>query len=199
MVARLRTTSQIIACRQDVPLWWQWCTATHSLWLTLATHALCCAEVTMPSPSARTISPPRPGSARASWLLAASCPTLAESSGAHSRGPLPLPSLITPLICCSHLISHIPLSHPCRLSMHWCCTNCMKLRSWQTAGICFIRMLGSMLRCCVLCRVNGNLNLSRAIGDLKYKGNDTLPPKDQIITAQPDIMQVCARDALYGN
>lgn len=39
-------------------------------------------------------------------------------------------------------------------------------------------------------RVNGNLNLSRAIGDLKYKGNDTLDPKDQIITAQPDIKQV---------
>ncbi|KAK9804174.1 hypothetical protein WJX73_008581 [Symbiochloris irregularis] len=39
-------------------------------------------------------------------------------------------------------------------------------------------------------RVNGNLNLSRAIGDLKYKGNDTLPAKDQIITAQPDIQQI---------
>ena len=40
-----------------------------------------------------------------------------------------------------------------------------------------------------VCRVNGNLNLSRAIGDLKYKGNGTLPAKDQIITAQPDIIQ----------
>ncbi len=39
-------------------------------------------------------------------------------------------------------------------------------------------------------RVNGNLNLSRAIGDLKYKGNTELPPKDQIITAQPDIMRI---------
>lgn len=38
-----------------------------------------------------------------------------------------------------------------------------------------------------VCRVNGNLNLSRAIGDLKYKGNTDLPPKDQIITAEPDI------------
>lgn len=38
-----------------------------------------------------------------------------------------------------------------------------------------------------VCRVNGNLNLSRAIGDLKYKNNADLPPKDQIITAQPDI------------
>lgn len=37
-------------------------------------------------------------------------------------------------------------------------------------------------------RVNGNLNLSRAIGDLKYKGIKELAPKDQIITAEPDIM-----------
>lgn len=36
-------------------------------------------------------------------------------------------------------------------------------------------------------RVNSNLNLSRAIGDLKYKGNDALPPEKQIITAQPDV------------
>ena len=41
-----------------------------------------------------------------------------------------------------------------------------------------------------VCRVNGNLNLSRAIGDLKYKANTELPPKDQIITAQPDIKKV---------
>ncbi len=40
-------------------------------------------------------------------------------------------------------------------------------------------------------RVNGNLNLSRAIGDLKYKGNDQLAPAEQIITAQPDIVKVC--------
>lgn len=38
-----------------------------------------------------------------------------------------------------------------------------------------------------VCRVNGNLNLSRAIGDLRYKCNTELPAKDQIITAQPDI------------
>jgi protein phosphatase 1G len=38
-----------------------------------------------------------------------------------------------------------------------------------------------------VCRVNGNLNLSRAIGDLKYKSNSALPAKDQIITAQPDV------------
>jgi hypothetical protein len=38
--------------------------------------------------------------------------------------------------------------------------------------------------------VNGNLNLSRAIGDLKYKGNSELLPKDQIITAQPDVVKI---------
>ena len=36
-------------------------------------------------------------------------------------------------------------------------------------------------------RVNGNLNLSRAIGDLTYKKNKRLQPKDQAITAFPDI------------
>ena len=29
-------------------------------------------------------------------------------------------------------------------------------------------------------RVNSNLNLSRAIGDLKYKGNAALPPQAQV-------------------
>ena len=36
-------------------------------------------------------------------------------------------------------------------------------------------------------RINGNLNLSRALGDLKYKGDKSLPRAEQIITAQPDI------------
>lgn len=39
-------------------------------------------------------------------------------------------------------------------------------------------------------RVNGNLNLSRSIGDLKYKQVPGIPPPEQIITAEPDIMQV---------
>ena len=39
-------------------------------------------------------------------------------------------------------------------------------------------------------RVNGNLNLSRAIGDLKYKTNSGLPPNEQIITAEPDVKHV---------
>ena len=45
----------------------------------------------------------------------------------------------------------------------------------------FVSNMGGMSR------VNGNLNLSRAIGDLKYKGNKELHPKHQIITAEPDV------------
>jgi serine/threonine protein phosphatase PrpC len=39
-------------------------------------------------------------------------------------------------------------------------------------------------------RVNGNLNLSRSIGDLKYKKVPNIAPADQMITAQPDIKSV---------
>ncbi|ACI65304.1 predicted protein, partial [Phaeodactylum tricornutum CCAP 1055/1] len=38
-------------------------------------------------------------------------------------------------------------------------------------------------------RVNGNLNLSRSIGDLKYK-QGPIPPSEQMITAEPDITQI---------
>ena len=54
---------------------------------------------------------------------------------------------------------------------------------WQRCG-CWLH------EACYVCRVNGNLNLSRAIGDLKYKGNEKLAPAEQIITAQPDIVKV---------
>lgn len=37
-------------------------------------------------------------------------------------------------------------------------------------------------------RVMGNINLSRSIGDLEYKKNPTLPPEEQMITANPDIL-----------
>lgn len=37
-------------------------------------------------------------------------------------------------------------------------------------------------------RVNGNLNLSRAIGDLLYKTQPDLPPEEQIICSTPDII-----------
>ena len=46
----------------------------------------------------------------------------------------------------------------------------------------FVREMGGHHRVC------GNLNLSRAIGDLKYKGNGSLPPSAQIITAEPDVL-----------
>ncbi len=36
-------------------------------------------------------------------------------------------------------------------------------------------------------RVDGNLNLSRSIGDLKYKREKFIKPQDQAITAYPDI------------
>jgi len=39
-------------------------------------------------------------------------------------------------------------------------------------------------------RVNGDLSLSRAIGDLKYKQNAYLSPHDQLITATPDVRTV---------
>lgn len=36
-------------------------------------------------------------------------------------------------------------------------------------------------------RVNDNLNLSRAIGDMSYKRNRLRRTKDQIISAEPDV------------
>lgn len=37
-------------------------------------------------------------------------------------------------------------------------------------------------------RVNGNLNLSRALGDLEYKKNPSLKPEEQLISPKPDIV-----------
>lgn len=39
-------------------------------------------------------------------------------------------------------------------------------------------------------RVNGSLNLARAIGDVEFKQNKYLPPQKQIVTAFPDIQIV---------
>jgi serine/threonine protein phosphatase PrpC len=36
-------------------------------------------------------------------------------------------------------------------------------------------------------RIDGNLNLSRSIGDLRYKKNKKLKPQDQAITAFPEV------------
>ena len=38
-------------------------------------------------------------------------------------------------------------------------------------------------------RVNGNLALSRALGDFEFKSNDNLSPYEQIVTCVPDIIQ----------
>ena len=38
-------------------------------------------------------------------------------------------------------------------------------------------------------RINGNLNLSRCLGDLEYKKNKNLPPQEQIISAYPDVIE----------
>ncbi|KAI8601573.1 phosphatase 2C-like domain-containing protein [Dissophora ornata] len=38
-------------------------------------------------------------------------------------------------------------------------------------------------------RVNGVLGLSRALGDLAYKSNDILDPEEQIVTANPDVVE----------
>lgn len=38
-------------------------------------------------------------------------------------------------------------------------------------------------------RINGNLNLSRALGDMEYKKDTKLKPEDQIITAAPDLVK----------
>ncbi|CAL5373267.1 unnamed protein product [Camellia sinensis] len=39
-------------------------------------------------------------------------------------------------------------------------------------------------------RVNGNLNLARAIGDMELKQNKSLPAENQILTANPDVNTV---------
>jgi len=37
--------------------------------------------------------------------------------------------------------------------------------------------------------VNGNLALSRAIGDFEFKKSAELPPESQIVTAYPDVLE----------
>lgn len=44
-------------------------------------------------------------------------------------------------------------------------------------------------------RVNGNLALSRALGDFDFKQSTTLDPEDQIVTANPDITERKLTDA----
>ncbi|XP_059456662.1 probable protein phosphatase 2C 60 [Corylus avellana] len=48
-------------------------------------------------------------------------------------------------------------------------------------------------------RVNGSLNLARAIGDVEFKQNKLLPAEQQIITAYPDIttVELCDDDEFF--
>lgn len=46
-------------------------------------------------------------------------------------------------------------------------------------------------------RVNDNLNLSRAIGDLEYKKSTELKPEEQIISAYPDIVEQSIEDQQF--
>ncbi|KAI9346439.1 phosphatase 2C-like domain-containing protein [Zopfochytrium polystomum] len=43
-------------------------------------------------------------------------------------------------------------------------------------------------------RVNGNLALSRAVGDFEFKQNSALAPEDQIVTVNPDIEEMTLND-----
>lgn len=43
-------------------------------------------------------------------------------------------------------------------------------------------------------RVDGNLNLTRSIGDLKYKHREHLQPEEQAITANPDTYEFDVTD-----
>jgi len=46
-------------------------------------------------------------------------------------------------------------------------------------------------------RVNDNLNLSRAIGDLEYKKSTELKPEEQIISAFPDVVEQSIEDQQF--
>ncbi|GMH35807.1 hypothetical protein BSKO_03675 [Bryopsis sp. KO-2023] len=39
-------------------------------------------------------------------------------------------------------------------------------------------------------RVNGSLNLSRALGDMEYKRSKDLPPEEQMVTGMPDVVDI---------
>ncbi len=43
-------------------------------------------------------------------------------------------------------------------------------------------------------RIKGNLNLSRSLGDMEYKGNKKLKPEEQMITAFPEVVEDTIND-----
>jgi serine/threonine protein phosphatase PrpC len=51
-------------------------------------------------------------------------------------------------------------------------------------------------------RVNGNLNLTRALGDLEYKSDTSLKPEEQLICALPEVQRIELRPTdkyIFGN
>jgi protein phosphatase 1G len=61
----------------------------------------------------------------------------------------------------------------------------------QSTELARIRAAGGFVN--AFGRVNGNLNLSRSVGDLKYKQVPGIPPALQMITAEPDILEYVER------
>lgn len=59
----------------------------------------------------------------------------------------------------------------------------------KAGGVLHMEVYGDMVQY----RINGNLNLSRAIGDLVYKRNQKLTPKQQMICSTPDV-RTCPRE-----
>lgn len=60
--------------------------------------------------------------------------------------------------------------------------NCLTEKSGEKARIC---AAGGFVD---FGRVNGNLALSRAIGDFEFKKSAELSPEQQIVTAYPDVI-----------
>lgn len=63
-------------------------------------------------------------------------------------------------------------------------------RIHRAGGVVVRQQVGSIVQF----RVNGNLNLSRSIGDLQYKRNSDLPHNEQMISCTPDV-QTFRREA----
>lgn len=65
-----------------------------------------------------------------------------------------------------------------------------KMRIQKAGGVVERQQVGANVQY----RVNGNLNLSRSIGDLEYKKNPMLTPSEQMICSTPDV-QCFGREA----
>ena len=100
------------------------------------------------------------------------------------------------IIPCNYILYNTPLARRracsfCRICicvMH-AYTLCMHIYTWylqlpkERARV--YRAGGTI----DLGRINGNLNLSRAIGDWYYKMNNRLPLQDQMVTSYPDVKE----------